>query len=62
MGIQCVAAKAKKCVAAQCRFSHLHTQLGKEKEKPRAVWYMYLKIENCYLKKFVKICVGEKVH
>ena len=27
-----------------------------------SVWYMCLKIKNCYLKIFVKICVGEKVH
>ena len=26
-----------------------------------AVWYMCLKTENCCLKTFVKICVGEKV-
>ena len=26
------------------------------------VWYMYLKTENCYLKTFVEIRVGEKVH
>ena len=25
------------------------------------VWYMYLKTENCYLKTFVEIRVGEKV-
>ena len=27
-----------------------------------SVWYMCLKTENCSLKTFVKICVGEKVH
>ena len=27
----------------------------------RSVWYMCLKIENCYLKTFVKIRTGEKV-
>ena len=27
-----------------------------------SVWYMCLKIENCYLKIFVKIRVGEKVY
>ena len=27
-----------------------------------SVWYMYLKIENYYLKIFVKIRVNEKVH
>ena len=26
------------------------------------VWYMCLKTENCYLKTFVEIRVGEKVH
>ena len=25
------------------------------------VWYICLKTENCYLKTFVEICVGEKV-
>ena len=25
------------------------------------VWYMYLKTENCCLKTFVEICVGEKM-
>ena len=27
-----------------------------------SVWYMCLKTENCYLKIFVEICVGEKVY
>ena len=26
-----------------------------------AVWYMYLKTENCYLKIFIEIHVSEKV-
>ena len=27
-----------------------------------SIWYMCLKIENCYLKIFVEIRVGEKVY
>ena len=27
-----------------------------------SVWYMYLKIENIYLKIQVKVCVGEKIY
>ena len=36
---------------------------GKEEEKKNygPVWYMCLKTENCCLKTFVKIRVGEKV-
>ena len=26
------------------------------------VWYIFLKIKNCCLKFFLKLCVGEKVH
>ena len=37
-------------------------RLKKRKEKNKeSVWYMCLKIENCYLKTFVEIRVGEKV-
>ena len=36
-----------------------------ERERERGdsgpVWYVCLKTENCCLKTFVKICVGEKV-
>ena len=30
-------------------------------ENVGSVWYMCLKTENCYLKIFVEICMGEKV-
>ena len=37
--------------------------MEKEKKKKQlgSVWYMCLKTENCYLKTFVEIRVGEKV-
>ena len=31
-------------------------------ENLRSIWYMCLKTENCYLKIFVEIHVGEKVY
>ena len=49
--------------------NHTHSHIikkvfmGKEKKKKQlgSVWYMCLKTENCYLKTFVEIRVGEKV-
>ena len=35
--------------------------MEKKKKQLGSVWYMCLKIENYYLKTFVKICVGEKM-
>ena len=34
----------------------------KETEHLGDVWYMHLKIENCCLKIYVEICVGEKMY
>ena len=40
--------------------SYTHKKQNRTKHK-KYVWYMCLKTENCYLKTFVKIRVGEKV-
>ena len=45
------------------RIHWLKKFLWKKKKKKQlgSVWYMCLKTENCYLKTFVEIRVGEKV-
>ena len=47
------------CVSQPCPKSGIREFISKS---VRSVWYMCLKIENCYLKTFVKIRVGEKMY
>ena len=52
--------KGRRLISISLSLSYTHKKQNRTKHK-KYVWYMCLKTENCYLKTFVKIRVGEKV-
>ena len=52
--------KKKRLISISLSLSYTHKKQNRPKHKKYA-WYMCLKTENCNLKTFVKIRVGEKV-